>query len=254
VIVEALSTPLEALRSASIAPVTVAIVDSGVDGAHPDLRGRLDAAWMVREHDGGVVVQEMSRDENNDIFGHGTAVGGIIARLAPNARLVDVRVLDDRNRATGEVLLAGFEKAIESGARIINLSLACKSKFAGRLNALCERAYHNRQTVVAARRNNPFRDMGYPAEISSCISVEISTAGGFCDLAFVGGAPIEFAAEGESVTAPAPGGGYTEVTGTSFATPVVSGLCALMLGAYPELRTFELKTLLKHFGESREEG
>ena len=52
-------------------------------------------------------------------------------------------------------------------------------------------------------------------------------------------------APSDEVTVAAAGGGYTTKTGTSFATPAVCGLCALLVGAFPDLRPFELKTLLK---------
>ena len=58
---------------------------------------------------------------------------------------------------------------------------------------------------------------------------------------------IEFAARGEEVVVAAPGGGETTMTGTSFATPAVSGLCALLVGAYPDLRPFDVKSLLRAF-------
>ena len=66
-------------------------------------------------------------------------------------------------------------------------------------------------------------------------------------LVFNRGDPIEFTALGENMTIANVGGGYTTKSGTSFATPVVSGLVALLIGLYPDLRPFEIKALLKHF-------
>ena len=66
--------------------------------------------------------------------------------------------------------------------------------------------------------------------------------------------PIEFEARGETVVAPAKGGGYTTLSGTSFATPTVSALCALLLGAYPDMTLFELKTSLRQLAQTAKNG
>jgi subtilisin len=63
------------------------------------------------------------------------------------------------------------------------------------------------------------------------------------------GHAIEFAAHGEQVVVAAAGGGKTTMTGASFATPAVSGLCALLVGAYPDPRPFGVKSLLRAFSK-----
>ena len=229
-----------------LAPVLVAVVDSGIDATHPDLRRRVSGAWRIVTQGEGVRAAKVRRACNNDVFGHGTAVAGIIAAVAPNARLLDIRVLDEHCGGRGAALVAGFELAIASGARLINLSLACVADYAPQLHELCERAYRGNQIVVAARRNMPLADNGFPAEFSSCISVGLAEFRSPYLVRFLQ-PPIEFAARGENVRVPAAGGGYTRMTGTSFATPTITGLCALLVGAYPDLRLFELKTLLKKF-------
>ncbi len=247
----ALGANLKALRRRRLAPVSVAVVDSGVDATHPALRGRVRAAWKVLQRGAAARVIKVPRPRNNDVYGHGTAVAGIVAAIAPNARLLDIRVLDERNLGGGPALLAGFEQAIASGARLINLSLACVAQYAPQLHELCERAYRRNQIVVAAKRNMPLADNGFPAEFSSCISVDMADYPSPFVLDFLDPPPIEFAARGAGVAAPAAGGGHTHVTGTSFATPTVTGLCALLVGAFPDLRLFELKSLLKHAARPR---
>ena len=169
----ALQANLKALRRRRLAPVQVAVVDSGIDATHPALRGRVAGAWRVVQRGKAVRVVKVRRPRNNDVFGHGTAAGGIVAAIAPNARLLDIRVLDERNLGSGPALLAGFGQAIATGARLINLSLACVAQYAPQLHELCERAYRRSQIVVAARRNMPLADNGFPAEFSSCISVAL---------------------------------------------------------------------------------
>jgi len=238
----------EGIRRRALQPVSVAVLDSGIDGSHPDLAGRLDGAFAVDlDDDGKPIVKELSTSANNDVFGHGTSVGGIIAAIAPNARLYDVRILSDRNIGGTDVLLSGFRLALDKPWRLINMSLAAISSIRDEFARLCERAYFQEQIVVAARRNLPIGDDGLPAEFSSCIGVDRGSFETPFDYVFRERTPIEFQARGEAVIAPARGGGYTTVTGTSFATPTICGLCALLLGADPDLKLFEIKTALRHF-------
>jgi len=244
---EALKTPFEKLRGRRLAPVTVAVVDSGVDATHPDLRDRMAGAWRIVSHKGREKPVKCRPGRNNDAFGHGTGVAGIIARLAPNARILDICVLGEDCSGSGGALLAGFRLAVARGARLINLSLACKAAYAAELHQLCELAYRRNQVVIAAKRNMPLEDNGFPAELSACVSVDRANFPSPFMLKFLEPPPIEFAAHGDRVLTTARGGGYTEMTGTSFATPTVTGLCALLVGAYPELRPFEIKAVLKRF-------
>jgi len=242
---EALGTRLEKLALGKLQPVTVAIVDSGIDARHPQLKGRIVRAFRVESDGKKQRVVKMAATRNADVYGHGTAVASIISRIAPNARIIDIRVLDADNLCTGETLIAGFRCAIESRARIINLSLAANSELAQPLRDLCETAYRRNQVVVAARRNMPLTDQGFPAEVATCIGVGMARLKSQFQLLFQGDRIIEFAAHGEEVVVAAAGGGETTMTGTSFATPAVSGLCALLTGAYPDLRPFDIKTLLR---------
>ena len=250
----ALADGWSGLRERALQPVHVAVLDSGVDGSHPDLLGRVASAVAVEMHEGQVAVREVEPSGNNDDFGHGTSVAGIIAAIAPNAVIHDVRVLSNRNVGSGQILLEGFRHALRQPWRLLNLSLAAGASLRSELLGLCETAYLQDQIVVAARRNLPMADNGFPAEFSSCIGVD---RGGYdtpFDYEFQARAPIEFVARGEAVMAPARGGGYTPVTGTSFATPSVCGLCALLVGAYPDLELFEIKTILRHFAKASEPG
>ena len=243
---EALATSFEALKKRHLAPVNAAVVDSGVDATHPDLRRHVAGAWKVIPRDGQIKAIRVPKGRNNDVFGHGTGVAGIISKIAPNAQIFDIRVLRGDCSGSAAALLAGFQLAVEQGIRLINLSLTCLPQFAPQLHALCEKADRQDLVVVAAKRNNPLEDNGWPAELSSCISVDRADFPSPYTLKFLKPPPVEFAARGHQVITTAKGGGYCEMTGTSFATPTVTGLCALLLGAYPDLRPFEIKTILKH--------
>jgi subtilisin family serine protease len=241
----ALSVPLEELAAGHLAPVTVALLDSGIDGSHPDLAGRV-ARGMIFEADaeGEVQSRESDPSANNDLYGHGTGVASIIARIAPHVRFIDVRVLGGNNRGSGDAFVAGFAHAVDSEAPLLNMSLAASGKFAVRINAICETAYRKGTVIVAARRNMPLQDEGFPASLIPCVGVDNAGKGPEAYWQYRNEV-IEYAAHGVDVPVAAPDGAYTTMTGTSFATPIMCGFVALLLGAYPGLRPFEVKALLK---------
>ena len=107
---------------ASGAGVTVAVVDSGVDAAHPDVGtvGRAIALQWDQETEEVVSAE----GPHEDLFGHGTACAGIIRRAAPDAAIWSVRVLGSRLTGKGVVFAAGLRWAIKEGARVVNLSLS----------------------------------------------------------------------------------------------------------------------------------
>jgi subtilisin family serine protease len=245
VLARALSASIEELLNAELAPVTVAVIDSGIDGSHPDLAGRVKKSKIFEAvEEGKVNTRDSDPTENNDLNGHGTGVASIIARIAPNTSFIDVRVLGGSNRGAGDALIYGFEDAVFGEARLLNMSLAASEKFVPRMNAICERAYRKGTVIVASRRNMPLQDEGYPAALIPCVGVDNSGKGPeeawqYHDKI------IEYAAHGVDVPVAAYGGGYTSFTGTSFATPIMTGFVARLLGAYPGLRPFEVKAVLK---------
>jgi len=242
---EALRTRLSSLRDRALAPVEVAVLDTGIDSTHPDLRDRVIRAFEVERVGKRFRIEERPVPASNDRLGHGTGVGSAIAAIAPNARLVDIQVAGADLVGSGEALLAGFRFALECGFPLLNMSLACSRRLLEPLTELCEFAYFRNQIIVAARRNMPLVDNGYPAELSSCIGAEDARLPTPYQLRFHDRHPIEFGAQGAAIIVAAPGGKYTLQTGASYATSTVTGLCALILGAFPGLTPFEIKSTLK---------
>lgn len=250
-ILEALQTSLKDLRQAPLSNVLVAVIDTGIDSSHPKLDGKIVKAIGIESQHEGVASAARRMNHNNDSYGHGTNVAGIICQIAPNAQLIDIDVLGDDATSSGDFLIEGFQVAIESEAKIINLSLAAKRTYKDQLAVLCEKAYQAGKIVVAAQRNNTLFDVGLPAELSSTISVNISSSEEPFTFHFNENSIIEFGAFGTQVSTYSPNLGYTKVSGTSFATPSLAGVCALLLGRYPDLTFFEIKTLLKHFSSTQ---
>lgn len=226
---------LSELPRLPLTPVGIAVIDSGIDAALPQLRGRV-----------------ANGQSNNDCCGHGTAVAGILAGLAPNAVIHDIKVLDEHGFGSGEALIEGFSRAIDSEAKLINMSLNCRRKYRTELMALCDLAYRKDKIVIGAKCNLPLADdLGFPAELATCIGVEPDAENNPFRVRYTGFPAIEFSAQGELIKVLRPGGGYRYQSGSSLAVPVVGGLLALLLGYAPDLKLFELKTLLKHYGEQQ---
>lgn len=244
-----------ALACQKLESVDVAIVDSGIDATHERLQGRVCSAVACHSFSTDFPPQMLpaATPGNNDPSGHGTAVCGIVTAIAPNARIHDVRILDNNGGCSGEMLLSGLDYGISKGFRIINMSLSCNKRFAPKLSELCEKAYRSGTIIVAAKRNVPLSDdLGFPAEHSSCISVDNAIGSGLPYMAnYTNDRTIEFEAYGNALLVPKAGGGYTRFTGTSFATPSVTGIISLFLGINPNLTLFELKTVLKHLRDTR---
>jgi subtilisin len=220
--------------------VSVCILDSGVDATHP-LVGRLDGAVAVsRGEDDDVVVDE---DNEGDLCGHGTACAGIVRSIAPECSLHSVRVLGAGYTGSGPVLLGGLRWAIEQGFDVINMSLSTtKRQFSGLLHELADSAYFKRTLLVASAHNLPVES--YPWRFSSVISVGSHEEPDPLVFYYNPSPPVEFFCRGVDVEIAWLGGGRIRSTGNSFATPHMSGICALLLSKHPELTPFQLKSVL----------
>jgi subtilisin family serine protease len=225
--------------------VEVAVIDSGVEASHPDLAGRVKRACLVAKGpDGRIACRETPAAESRDSYGHGTAVAGAVLGIAARAEIISVKVLDQYNQCTGHELIAGLQWALDQRVKLINMSLAtAKKQFVSALYELCEQAQNQDTIIVASKRN--FGDVGWPAIFSSVIAVDRED---FPEKYWVRYYPknvIDFGAAGTNVKLPARDGSYAVLTGTSFATPHVTGMVALLLEAFPELLPAEAKTILK---------
>src|SRR5687768_6781754 len=220
--------------------VSVCILDSGVDPGH-ELVGRVDRAVAVSlDADGKPVVEE---DTEGDLCGHGTACAGVVRSLAPECNLISVRVLGAGFTGSGDILLAGLRWAVEQGFDVINMSLSTtKRQFAGILHELTDTAYFRRTVLVASAHNMPVES--YPWKFASVISVGSHEESDPLTFYYNPDPPVEFFARGVDVEVAWTGGSKIRCTGNSFATPHMSGICALVLGKHPDLTPFQLKSVL----------
>lgn len=221
--------------------VRVAIVDSGIDTEHPDLKGKIKESVEAVAEDGRI---DFRPSTSGDQAGHGTACAGIIASVAPDVELYSVKVLGPKASGSGDMFLVGLDYAIKQKFRIINLSLGTtKRDFFAPLHDLLDRAYQSGCIVVSAANNLPYPS--YPSIFSSSVVSVVKRAGGDpFNFGYRYGQVIELVAPGVEVTTTWPGGGYRQLTGNSFACPYVVGIIALIIEAYPTLTPFQIKSIL----------
>ncbi len=217
----------------------VCILDSGVEAGHP-LVGGLESAVSISLSDEEVITTE---DTEGDVSGHGTACAGIVRAIAPECSISSVRVLGASFTGTGAVLLAGLRYAVEQGFEVINMSLSTTKKpFAAILHELADNAYFRRTLLVASAHNMPVES--YPWKFSSVISVGSHEEPDPLTFFYNPSPPVEFFGRGVNVEVAWLGGRSLTVSGNSFATPHLSGICALILAKHPELTPFQLKSVL----------
>ncbi len=223
-----------AAGAATGAGVTVAILDTGIDLQHPAFDGLL-----VIPPTSDMISDTNSPDDIGPglAWGHGTHIAGIVHAIAPAAQLMPIRVLDSQGRGNTFVLAYAIEYAIAQGADVINLSLGadCESRI---LKEAIASAIAQDIVIAAAAGNDANIVPPCPASLPGVISVaaveETRQRAEWSNY----GEWITLAAPGVGITSTFPLGygveitatpGYAAWSGTSMATPFVSGAAALVL-------------------------
>lgn len=215
--------------------VVVAVVDSGVDAQIPDLRGNVLSGT---DHSG-------STDGRVDEEGHGTRMGVLIAGhghgngdgilgIAPEAKILPVRV---ENRGGAPEIADGIRSAADHGAKVINVSLD-----AGPDHPELREAVGYAQAadaVVVGSAGNSFEDqftISHPAAYPGVIAVSaVGRSGNFLPEVSVEGEEMDLAGPGKDIPAASKEGEYGTSDGTSSSAALVSGTAALVRAEYPDL-------------------
>ncbi|MGC1215078.1 MAG: type VII secretion-associated serine protease mycosin [Micromonospora sp.] len=228
-----------AWRTSTGRGVVVAVIDSGVDGTHPDLAGQVLPGLDLVSPDGA---------DGPDPVGHGTTVAGLIAGrdddelgvvgLAPDAKILPVRVLDKENRYDDAMIVArGVRWAVDNGARVINLSLG-GSGDSPALAAALDYAFARDVVVVACTGNlatSSSRTVWYPAREPGVLAVAgLERNSENLWSGSITGHQTALTAPATSLFGARPGG-YWRVQGTSFAAPLVAATAALVRSRYPQM-------------------
>ena len=251
------------------AGITVAVVDTGVDMGHSDQDGAIwtnpgEVAGNGIDDDGNGYVDDVhgwdfvdADADPSDLNGHGTFVAGTIAAenngsgttgVAPGARIMPVRVLDETGSGSFAAMVNGIRYATASGARVINLSLG-GSLGSPDLQAAIRSAEAAGVLVVMAAGNNGRPAPGFPAAYAGQAGMAVGaidaagTLAGFSNRA--GAVAIDYVtAPGVAVVSTIPGEQTATWSGTSMATAQVAGVAALLLSARAGLTPAQVKTLL----------
>jgi type VII secretion-associated serine protease mycosin len=220
--------------------VIVGVLDSGVDAKHPDLAGQVLP---------GLDLVTPSKDGRYDPVGHGTTVAGLIAGsagddrgalgLAPDAKILPVRVLDADNRYDDAMIVAqGVRWAVDHGATVLNLSLGGVGGSAALAEAL-DYAFAKDVVVIACTGNvtaSAPTDVWYPAREPGVVAVsglDREHDGTLWASSITGPATV-ISAPATSLVGARPGG-HWRVQGTSFAAPLVTATAALIRSHWPDM-------------------
>jgi subtilisin family serine protease len=219
--------------------VLIAVIDSGIDDAHPELKdvivGKLDTL-----------------DKAEKPHSHGTAIAGAIAAqsrlmgVAPRSQILGIRAfgaVSEGAESTTFKILKGLDWAVGQGARVINMSFAGPSDPA--LLRMLTAAHGKGIVLIAAAGNaGPKSPPLFPAADPHVIAVTATDADDKLFPASNRGRHITLAAPGVDIFVPMPGGRYDFISGTSFAAAHVSGVVALILERKPDLTPDDVRRIL----------
>ncbi|SEF50490.1 S8 family peptidase [Paenibacillus sp. UNC499MF] len=224
--------------------VTVAIVDTGADVNHEDLKGQLVEGYNVLDP----AAQPM------DDVGHGTHVAGIIGAQVNNGlgvagmtwynKIMPVKALDSSGVGSTYAVAQGIIWATDHGAKVINLSLGnyASSDF---LHDAIKYAYDRDVVLIAASGNDNTERPGYPAAYPEVFAVAATDSGNERASFSNYGDYIDVAAPGVSIASTYPQNQYAALSGTSMACPHVTALAALLRSANPSLKNTEVMELMR---------
>jgi subtilisin family serine protease len=253
------------------AGVLVAVVDTGIQLSHPEFAGRIATGGACF---GTTTACSGASAQGNDNQGHGTHVAGIIAAaangtgttgVAPGASLLAVKVLDANGSGSYTAVAQGITYAAQSNARVISMSLGGASP-SSTLIAPLQTAATSAVIVVAAGNSGNALAPGYPAAYATTSGIggsmiivgsvngsnqisSFSQTPGTGGCAASGGVTrcfkdVFLVAPGESIRSTYLNSGYAYMSGTSMATPYVSGVAARVLGASPFLTNKQVVEIL----------
>lgn len=217
------------------AGIKVAVLDTGIDYNHPDLKDNYRGGYNF------VYDNDDPFDDSMSAYvptGHGTHVAGIIGArnngtgvvgVAPEVSLYAVKVLNAGLAGDVSDIIAGIEWAINNNVQIISMSIG-SNLYSEALREACDRAAQAGIILVAAAGNFNNSSIEYPAAFDSVIAVTATRPDDTRPL-YNYGPQMELAAPGVGIKSTVPGGGYGYLTGTSQAAPHVAGVAALLLAS-----------------------
>jgi thermitase len=229
-------------------PPLVAVLDTGIDVGHPDFAGR---ATLGPTFVSGTTTSA-------DDHGHGTHVAGIIgarsgngigvASVAPEVKILGIKVLNSSGSGTLGSVIAGLFAARAAGARLVNISFGTPTRSSVMETAISQLVADGMILVAAAGNENTDVPL-YPAGLNGVIAVGAVDSADKRASFSSGGAQVKIAAPGVDMISLSRNGGYTIGSGTSQAAPVVTGAIATMLTFRPRLTATNSADILFQTGK-----
>ncbi|MGW1170347.1 type VII secretion-associated serine protease mycosin [Streptomyces sp. NPDC002550] len=248
--------------------VKVAVIDTGVDTANPQLTPAVDASLganlLPPKDSKGKPVDGAKSKPTTDTVGHGTRVAGIIAArpmkgtgfvgLAPEATIIPIKQNDAEGHGTSSTLAKAIKHAIDVKAQVINISQDTTNAVAPGdelLNAINEAL--NRGIVVVASAGNDGLDGNtkrtYPASYDGVLAVAASDRNNERAAFSQSGSWVGVAAPGVDMISTVPEGGHCSDNGTSFSAPYVAGVAALIKAKHPDWTAREVVAQIEQTAE-----
>jgi subtilisin family serine protease len=214
------------------ADAVVAVLDTGVQLDHPSLAASLLPGYDFVDDDALPEDVANGADDDDDgrideAFGHGTHIAGIIHLVAPEAKIIPIRVLDADGNGYAADVAAAIAFAIQNAASVINLSLGTTVE-SRLVRSLVSEAASRGIVVVAAVGNTNGDDKQYPAADECALAITSVGPSGVRSPFSSFGKWVDFAAPGEAIYSTFPYSQYAHWSGTSMATPFVAGQAALI--------------------------
>ncbi|MNS39646.1 Thermophilic serine proteinase precursor [compost metagenome] len=227
----------------------VAVIDTGVDYTHPDLKERviLGQDFTFRP---GWIFNRKDKDGPMDDNAHGTHCAGIIgaianngvgiAGVAPDSKIMAVKVLGGEGGGSQYDVMKGVAYAVTNGAKVINMSLG------GTATTSVERKFYEAAVasgaLIVAAAGNSADGLGFPAAYPGILSVGATDSGGNLARFSNHDETMSVTAPGVGILSTIPGNTYAKFSGTSMAAPFVSGVAALVWSAHPEWTAEQVKS------------
>jgi thermitase len=220
--------------------VIIAILDTGVDTTHEDLISKIVPGWNTYNNNSDVT----------DVAGHGTAVAGTAAAATNNGkgvasvcwgcRLMPIRVSDASGNATYSAIASGLTWAADHGARVANISYIVSDSS---VVTSAAQYFQSKGGVVASSAGN-YSTFSNSSDNPYILTVSATDQSDVIYYYSNTGQNIDLAAPGDSFSTQM-GGGYVSTGGTSYSSPIVAGVAALVLSANPGLSGAQVQNILK---------
>ncbi len=227
-------------------PMIIALVDTGVDLKHPDLKDNLVPGVNL------VYPDQAPQDDN----GHGTSVAGVLAAIGDNkegvagvvwhTRIMPIKALEADGQGDEDKLGEGIRYAVDHGAKIVVLSVGLY-QYSPYLKEVVDYA-ESKGVLLVAASGNEGKEVKYPAAFSTVLGVGGVTGGNKLEPESNYGSEIDVVAP-FTVFSTALGGGYASNKGTSMAAPQVAGVAALVWSKYPWMKPHQVRNMIRQSAE-----